>query len=87
MTAAIALKETTNSEIIEGIIEGEQNQNALSQRQADLFVEDVCEFNSDEEIIADWLQSKSHQTAKTYYYVVANASTKMSGLICGNHHE
>ena len=35
----------------------------------------------------DFLQSKSHKTAKTYYYVVANASTKMSELICGNHHE
>jgi integrase/recombinase XerD len=75
MTAAIAVQ----PEIIEGIIEGEENQNSLSQRQADLFQEDGCEFSSDEEIIADWLQSKSAKTAKTYWSVIKQFSD-----FCGN---
>ena len=68
--SAIAIKETTNSEIVEGIIEPEENPNTLSQRQGNLFTEDDCEFSSDLEIIADWLNSKSHKTAKTYYSVI-----------------
>jgi hypothetical protein len=70
MTTAIAVQ----PEIIEGELLGGQNQKAISQRQADLFQEDVCEFGSDEEIIADWLQSKSAKTAKTYWSVIKQFS-------------
>ena len=69
MSSAISLQE---SEVIEGILE---NQNSLSQRQAELFQDDNCEFATDEEVIADWLQSKSEKTAKTYWSVVRQFHT------------
>lgn len=75
MPSAIAPRE----EIIEGIIEGDENPKALSQRQADLFQDDGCEFKSDEEIISDWLLSKSHKTAKTYWSVIKQFSDFSGG--------
>lgn len=78
-TAAIA----TQPEIIEGEIIPEENQNSLSQRQAELFQDDGCEFGSDEEIIADWLQSKSNKTAKTYWSVIKQFSEFSGGAAIG----
>ena len=60
----------TLPETIDGELIVEENQNKLSQRQADLFTEDECEFSSDLEIIGDWLQSKAVKTARTYYSVI-----------------
>ena len=68
--SAIAIKETTNSEIVEGELLVEENQKPVSQRQADLFTEDECEFSSDDEIIGDFLNSKSQKTAKTYWSTI-----------------
>jgi integrase len=53
-----------NGGAIEGVILPEQNRESLSQHW------DGCEFLNDGEIIADWLQSKSQKTAKTYWSAI-----------------
>ena len=56
--------------IIEGELVSEENQEHLSQHQTDLFKEDECEFSSDGEIIADFLNSKAIKTATTYWSTI-----------------
>jgi len=58
------------NDVLEGEIVPESNPKPLSQRQPNFFEEDECEFANDDEIIADWLNSKSLKTATTYWSTI-----------------